>query len=156
MYYDMYILSNLFYALQTCWLNETELKRLDAAHCRFLRVILGIPYSSVSRISNAVVLAKAGRSPARFLLLKRQLLLYGQIVRLPKDDVLRASLIRRDGIQPAHFTFRKKGGQHAQWADKLFAHIHRTTNSAIWSKVLWGKEVNRYIADLHGDYMFYR
>ena len=129
---------------------------MDAAHCRFLRVILGIPHSSVSRVSNAVVLAKAGRSPARFLLLKRQLLLYGQIVRLPKDDVLRALLIRRDGIQPAHFTFRKKGGQYAQWADKLFAHIQRMIHSSIWSKALWETEVNRYIGDLDGDYMFYR
>ncbi len=66
MYYDMYILSNLFYVFQTCWLIETELKSLDAAHYRFLRAIFGIAYSSVSRVSNGVVLAKAGRSPARF------------------------------------------------------------------------------------------
>ncbi len=49
-------------------------------------------------MSNAEVLAKVGQSPVRFLLLKRQLFLYGQVVRLPEYDMLRVSPLVRKGV----------------------------------------------------------
>ena len=97
-YFDAYVVSNLLYALQTCWLNESELKRLDGAYCRFLRRIVGIPPAYVSRVSNAEIYSKADRVPARYLLLRRQLLLYGHVARLPNEDVLRISLLVKGSI----------------------------------------------------------
>ena len=133
-----------------------ELQRLDAAHCRFLRGVLGIPHAFMNRVSNAEVLSRAGRSPARFFLLRSQLNLYGRIVRLPNDDLLRSSLIIRDGIRPAHFNFRRRRGQYTQWANKLFLHIQNMDSSLMMRKLDWENRVKRYVDGLDAEHFYFR
>ena len=57
-------LSYLFFVCKICWLSECELNRLKATHCRFLRRILNIPPSFVSRLSNAEIYNRVGMCPA--------------------------------------------------------------------------------------------
>lgn len=80
------IISRLLYALEGAWLNVAERRRLDGFFCRCLRVVFGIRPTFVSRISNATVLQRAGQGKLSQILLKRQLLLYGKVVRALPDD----------------------------------------------------------------------
>ena len=67
------------------------LRRLDGFQARCLRIILNIPPSYISRISNAIVLQRAGAESASDQLRKRQLLQLGKISRSPPDSALRGA-----------------------------------------------------------------
>ena len=56
--FESCVISRLMYGLQTCWLNEAELSRLDAYYCKCLRRILKIPPSFESRVPNAEFMRK--------------------------------------------------------------------------------------------------
>ena len=57
--YNAVIISKLIYGLETMYLNESQLKRLDAFHIRGLRHILGITHSYWSRAKNSEILDEA-------------------------------------------------------------------------------------------------
>ena len=57
--YNAVIISQLVYGLETMYLNDSLIKRLDAFHVRGIRHIRGIEHSYWSRTSNEEILAKA-------------------------------------------------------------------------------------------------
>ena len=77
--YHACVVSKLLYGLESLWLLQRDLQRIDAFHAQCLRRIRRIPHSFVSRVSNAEVLDKAGELPMSDLLKQRQVLLYYQI-----------------------------------------------------------------------------
>ena len=57
--YNAVIISKLIYELETMYLNDSLIKRLDAFHMRGLRHILGIEHAYWSRTSNEEIIEKA-------------------------------------------------------------------------------------------------
>ena len=57
--YNAVIISKLTYGLETLYLNDSLLKRLDAFHIRGLRHILGIQHSYWSRVKNEDIIKRA-------------------------------------------------------------------------------------------------
>lgn len=53
------VVSKLLYNLDSLWLLQADLSRLDAFHVQCLRRIYNIPCSYISRISNRDVLSTA-------------------------------------------------------------------------------------------------
>ena len=153
--FEACVVSRLMYGLHTCWLNGAELSRLDAFYCKCLRRILKIPPSFVSRITNAEVYARAGKSLLRYKLLQQQLLLFSHVARLPNEDALRQCLIVRNDVRPASFNFRKRGGQKYCWINKIFEKAVEVAGGLvllrdmIYTKAVWKRVVSRYILDLH-------
>ena len=145
------------YVLQTCWLSEAELKRLDADYCRMLRRVLNIPASCISRIINIEVYEKAHKYPARNILLERQLILYSYVCRLPMDDILRYSLLVRNSSKPAHYNFKLRGRPHHEWVDKVFENaVKISVDPLVVSKAIWKFKVTTYVAALAEERQFFR
>ena len=144
------VVSNLLYGLHTLWLKESELKRLDGMYCKGLRKILKIPAAYFSRISNETVLQQAGQPRARALLLEQQLLLYGEIVRLPDESILRRSILISGSMRPAHFNFHRRGRPRHNWHDQVFAHVsNMNCGDSIWNELVWKRRVRDYINARH-------
>ena len=57
--YNAVIISKLIYGLETMYLNDSLIKRLDAFHMIGLRHILGIEHAYWSRTSNEEILERA-------------------------------------------------------------------------------------------------
>ena len=70
--------SKLLYRLSCLCLLAAERRRLNGFQNRCLRQILRIPPAFISRVSNAEVLRRAHYRAATYLLLQRQLLLFGK------------------------------------------------------------------------------
>ncbi len=59
--YNAVVISQLVYGLETLYLNDSLVKRLEAFHIRGLRHILGIEHSYWSKTSNLEVVKKANK-----------------------------------------------------------------------------------------------
>ena len=75
--YHACIVPMLMYGLQACWLNQAELKRLDAFHYKCMRRILKIPHSYIRRVTNYDVGVQSNSIRLNLQLLKHQMMLYG-------------------------------------------------------------------------------
>ena len=111
------VVSKLLYSLDCECLRAADRRRLDAFHCRSLRVICNIPHSMLSHVSNVEVLATANVSPLTSILDRRQLILFGHIVALPDTSKLRESLLIPGTmeLQQLH-NGRKRGRPRLNWA----------------------------------------
>ena len=79
-----------------------------------------IPSSYLSRVSNAVVLERAGAVPLTQQLLKTQLVLLGHVARSPPEDPLRRDTFVKDSLKPVVSHFVRKVGRPAQnWTEEL-------------------------------------
>ena len=58
--FNALVASKLLYDLSTLWVVPAQKRRLDGFYCRCLRRILNIPSAYICRISNKIVLRKAG------------------------------------------------------------------------------------------------
>ena len=105
------VVSRLLYGLSSAWLNAADSRRLDGFHARCLRKITRVKPSFVSRVSNAVVLKKAGQTALRRQLLKQQLLLYGRVARSSNDDVLRQLTFIPDSVHAATGRYVRRVGR---------------------------------------------
>ena len=76
------VISTILYCLHTAWLNQAELRRLNAFQSKCFRKILRIPHSYVSRISNKTVLKRNGRKKNSNILPYCQLFLCRKIASL--------------------------------------------------------------------------
>ena len=70
--------SKLLYSMATLVLTVAQRRRLNGFQSRCLRKMVGAQPSNISRVSNAIVLAKAAHTAASDLLRKRQLQLFGR------------------------------------------------------------------------------
>ena len=119
-YFQALIVSKLINGLSTMWLVTAQRRRVDRFYARCLRRILRIPASSVSRVSNATVLARAGVRPFSEQLLQRQLMLLNKVAHSPGE-----SLLRRDTFIPGTLQLqigryvRRVGRPRQNWAEQL-------------------------------------
>ena len=86
--YRALVESRLLYGLTTACFTRSELRRLDQFQAKCLRSILGVPPSSVSRISNAEVRSTANWKPASQSLLEQQRFILERVIASGDDSVL--------------------------------------------------------------------
>ena len=152
--YTSLIESRLLYGLTGVWLKKADCRRLDGFHARCLRTILKIRPAFYSRVSNADVLASAERPRASLLLLRRQLIHLGKIIRSSPDEVLRNVSFMRDTMVPATAAYiRKVGRPRLEWIPCVMSEALRITggslanlNERVACHDTWKSFVNRSIS----------
>ena len=111
------IVSKLLYNLDSLWLLQADLARIDAFHVKCLRRIYSIPSSYISRISNRDVMKTASQSTLSSTLAERQAKLYGDIAALPETHVLRRLTCEPGSSEPRQWTIKRRQGRpKQQWA----------------------------------------
>jgi len=145
--------SKLLYAMATLVLTAAQRRKLNGFQNRCLRKIVGVQPSYVSRISNAIVLAKAGHTSASDLLRKKQLQLFGKVLRVESQHPLkRACFIPGTLIPVTDQYVRRVGRPSKEWvrevmqeAISLFGDM-ALANAAAQDKPTW----NRWLAEKLG------
>jgi len=154
--YRACVLPKLLYGLETIWLRSAEQRRLNAFQARSLRKVLGIPHSYVSRVSNAQVLQQANDRPLFHELLRRQMNLYGKIVRMSNDDLQRQVALKAGSAEPAVWQGNLRRGRPRQvWTTCVYGHVqaaygeemHRGALAEVAPKE-WENKIAEYIAKL--------
>jgi len=119
--YSALIESKLLYSLSCMCLTAAEKRRLDGFQNRCIRKILGIKPSFISRVSNLAVLEKAAHPAAISLLEKRQMQLFGKIMRCDATHPLhRASFVPGLRYKPITDRYvRRKGRPAKEWIPEM-------------------------------------
>ena len=104
--YHACIVPNHMYKLQPCWLNQAELRRLDAFCYKCMRRILKIPHSYANRVTNHHDKVYSKSIRLNMQLFKDQMRLYGNINLLHADHVSRKSMLNADS--PIQFSMQCK------------------------------------------------
>ena len=113
------IVSKLLYGLEGVWLTKIERKNLDSFYIRCLRRLYKISHSMISRVSNQYILDLHGTIPLSSVLLRRQLLMFGKIARLPAESAIRQLIFEDGTCIPKVLTNRKRGRPRQEWAVEL-------------------------------------
>ena len=152
--YQACVISKLLYGLEVICLRQAERTRIAAFHARCLWLILRIPHSMISRITNAEVLRQADSLPLSEKVQRRQLLMFGRIATLPGEHPLRTAVFEPGQILPKQLTGKRcRGRPRLAWANALFAQAVQTAggsvqslnnllNNNLNSKTLWRSAVN--------------
>ena len=108
--------SKMLYSLSSICLTVADTRRLDGFQNRCVRKILGIKPAFVSRVSNKVVLEKAGCQAMSDVLKGRRLQHLGKIFRQPPSHPLRQACFIGDSMQLATNRFiRRVGRPSKEW-----------------------------------------
>ena len=122
--YRSLVESRLMYALCTGCYKKAELRRLNGFQAKCLRTILRIPFAYLSRISNTVVRDRAGWKCASRLLLERQLIFLGKVLRSTPDNPLSEISFIPGSLQPATSRFvRRIGRLRKEWIPEVLPHV---------------------------------
>ena len=122
--YQACVVSKVMYNLESLWLLQADVHRLDAFHVKCLRVICRIPCSYISRITNQHVLEVAGQHPLSELLRDRQQKLYRQIAQSPETSLLKKLTCEPGSDLPRRWAGkRRRGRPKQQWAACVFAQL---------------------------------
>ena len=120
--------AKLLYSLVATCPRKADLRRLDGFQCRCLRQILRIPPAFVSRVSNKVILEKAGARPFSKKFSQRQLLMLGRIVRAPADNPLqKVSFIPGTLWSAANRYVRRVARPRKEWIASVLAEAYQVT-----------------------------
>ena len=120
------VVSKILYNLDSIWLLQADLHRIDAFHISCLRRMYGIPCSYLSRIPNKQALAVSRQKLLSAILLERQIKLYLRIAALPSDHMLRVLTCEPGSSKPRVWNFKRKPGRpKQQWASCIHRHIDR-------------------------------
>ena len=133
--------------------EKADRRRLDDFHARCLRIILKIPAAYYSRVSNASVLRSAERASASTLLLRRQLVHLGKVLRSSPGTVLRDVSFIGDTTAPATTRYiRKVGRPRLEWIPCVLSEVFCITggsstnlNELVKCPAGWKSFVNRSI-----------
>ena len=99
---------------------------LDGVQNRFVRSILGIKAAYISRVSNQEVLRRAGHTKASDMLLRRQVSLYGKVVRSAEHGIMRrVSFIPRSTRPATDQYVRRVGRPRKEWVPFVQEKIRR-------------------------------
>ena len=116
----MLIESKLTYGLATVCLTIAQQRRLNGFQNRCLRSVLGIKSAFVSRISNAQVLARSGHAALTDTLNKKQLGLFGKVLRAAHDSPLHlSSFIPGTTTAATERYVRRVGRPRREWITDL-------------------------------------
>ena len=145
-----FIESKLLYSLSCLCLSAAECTRLNGFQNRCLRQILRIPPAFISRVSNAEVLRRAHYRAATDLLLQRQVLLFGKVLRCPRDHVMHQTALIPGTMQPATDRFiRRVGRPRREWISEIRKQAfevlggHREVARLVYDPVVWRRSVCR-------------
>ena len=115
------VISKLLYGLESLWLLQADLQRLDGFFARCLRKIAGILPSFYSRVSNEKVLQKFDATPLSVVLKRRQVMLYGKLVKKPADSLTRRVAIEDGSFKPKDWKPKRRVGRPCQrWTQSVF------------------------------------
>ena len=116
--YCAIVLPKLLYHIDSIWLLQADKRRLDGFHARCLRIILSVPCSYVSRISNNDVFEKARLSLLSVILAGKQAKLYNAIADMPHGSLLRDLTCEPGSREPRRWALkRRRGRPKQQWAE---------------------------------------
>ena len=142
--YAALIESKLFYGLGTGCFTVAEMRRLDGFQARCLRIILKIPASFLSCVSNATVRQRAQSGVAPQQLVKRQLVLLGKVMRAPQDNPMQGVSFVPGTFHPATSRYvRRIGRPCKEWIPQAVAAGCRITGgmlqleAAVSSNAVW-------------------
>ena len=127
--YKTLVESKLMYGLSCCLcLSAADRRCLDGFQNRYLRRSTGIPPSFISRVPNTAVLHRARCSAASDMLVQRQMLLFGKVLRSPLDNRMHVSACIPGSIQPATSRYvRRVGRPRREWVSEVrssvFQHV---------------------------------
>ena len=132
-------------------LTKAQQRRLDGFQNRCLRQIVGIKPSYISRVSNAAALEKSGHVAATKQLQKRQLQLFGKILRSSEDNPLKSVSFIPGTLRPEtdHYV-QRRGRPNKEWIPEnlqLAIQIAKgTTNmqQAALSEQAWKKMLSNH------------
>ena len=103
---------------------KADRSRTDAFQCQCLRQVLRIAPSFISRVSNDVVLDRAGQTRLSSLLERRQVELYHKIETLAPDSFLKRLVCDSNG-QPLQWSRQRGRGRPRQlWVRSVFNLYH--------------------------------
>ena len=129
--YKAIVLPKLLYNLESIWLLQDDLSRLDSFHARCLRKICRILPSFISRISNQHVLDVAMQPPLSRTLQERQMKLYSAIAQMPDDSYIRRLICKPGTNLPVTwYSNRKRGRPKQQWAPCVHALLCKAVHVA--------------------------
>ena len=99
---------------------KAQRRRVDGFYARCLRLLLGIPHSLNSRVSNKTVYDRASALPLTEQLAKRQLNLLGIVARSPADSPLRPNTFVGATLKPTitHY-IRKVARPRINWTESV-------------------------------------
>ena len=128
--YVALIESKLLYSLSSMCLTVAGQRRFGGVQNKFVRSILGTKPAYYSRVSNADVLGRSGHTKATTLLLRRQLLLYGKILRTPEQHPMRKAAFLHGSSYPATSKYvRRSGRPRKEWVSSVQREICRKFGS---------------------------
>ena len=115
------IVPTLMYNLESIWINQDSLNRINSFHVRCLRQICRIDPSFISRMPNSEIYALCGEPLLSMVLHKRQTKLYQSITELSENDVMRKLTCAPNSVYPKVWDHnRKRGRPKQQWAPCVF------------------------------------
>ena len=119
------VVSKLMYCLDSLWLLQGDIQRLDGFHAKCLRRILKIEPSYVSRVSNDFVLKSANQDQLSVLLKKRQNELFQKIASKDDNDLLRRLAFYPSCTNPVIWcSIRRRGRPKLQWTQCIYSRLH--------------------------------
>ena len=130
--FDCLVASKLVYGLQAGCCNVACRRRLDGFQASCLRRVLKILPSFLSRISNKEILRMAGSpKPLSKLVLERQLVLLGKVLRTPEDQPLRSCVFAVGATPIVCYYVRRVGRPRVEWAPVLLDEARRRLGGAL-------------------------
>ena len=143
------VVQKLLYNLESAWLNKALLHKFDGVFARCLRQILKISHSYISRVSNKYVLQQFRAPALSSILLQRQLLLFGEIARLPNEDVVRQTIFHEDGIDIKLALDKRRGRPRKIWNQEIHALAMQCSqgldlHNMLMDKPIWAKLVKSF------------
>jgi len=124
--YSSLVESKLLYSLSTATYTVAEIRRLDGFQAKCLRRILNIPSSYLSRISNETVRQRAGCRCFSQLLVDRQLMLLGTVLRSPEQSPLQTVSFTPGTLQPATSRYvRRVGRPRKEWVPTVLSSAYQ-------------------------------
>ena len=110
--------------------TKSEMRRLDGFQAKCLRHILGIQPPRLSRVSNHVVLEAAFCKPASRLLLQKQLILVGKVLREPRGQLNRVCFVN-DTLQTKTTSeyIRRVGRPRKEWVTSILPTASKVAGS---------------------------
>ena len=115
------VASKLLYGLESLWMLQAELQRLDSFFVRCLRKIGKIPLAFYSRVPNRDVLNLFDAVPLSSTLRKRQLILYGKLARDKVGSLTRQVAIQDGCFKPRDWKPVRRVGRPCQrWPENVF------------------------------------
>jgi hypothetical protein len=147
--------SKLLYGLAGACLNKAQTRRLDGFQNRCLRKIIGIKPSWLSRVLNAEVLSRAQHTGDSTLLLYRQMLLFGGVLRSNENSLLRRTTFAPNSFTPATAAgVRRRGAPSREFAPimlkqslEIFGCVRATVDAA-QSVSGWKRTLRHHILSL--------